>query len=88
MFQASITKRPALGLQLGGVTRTVPKGETVFKEGDKADLFYIVASGVVRTYTVLNDGRRIIDNFHFADDILALNPGTRHHFTPLAFAIP
>ena len=58
----------------------VPKGETVFKEGDKADLFYIVASGVVRTYTVSNDGRRIIDNFHFADDILGLNAGAQHRF--------
>jgi CRP/FNR family transcriptional regulator, nitrogen fixation regulation protein len=80
MFQASITERPALGLQLGGVPRTVPKGETVFKEGDKADFFYIVASGVVRTYTDLNDGRRIIDNYHFADDILGLNPGAQHRF--------
>jgi CRP/FNR family nitrogen fixation transcriptional regulator len=79
-FEASISKRSALGLQLGGMPRTVPKGETVFKEGDRADLFYIVASGVVRTYTVLSDGRRIIDDFHFTDEILGLNPGAQHRF--------
>jgi CRP/FNR family nitrogen fixation transcriptional regulator len=61
--------------------RRVPKGEKVFKEGDKADFFYIVASGVVRTYTVLSDGRRIIDDFHFADDILGLDPGAQHRFS-------
>jgi CRP/FNR family nitrogen fixation transcriptional regulator len=59
----------------------VPKGDKVFNEGEKADFFYKVVSGVVRTYTVLNDGRRIIDDFHFVDDILGLGPDVHHRFS-------
>jgi len=91
LFEACISKRPtshgappsqqAGGSRLGRPRRAVPKGENVFKEGDNADVYYKVASGVVRTYTVLNDGRRIIDAFHFADDILGLDPGTQHRFS-------
>jgi CRP/FNR family nitrogen fixation transcriptional regulator len=91
LFNASNSKRSpscdvsssqqAVGLRLGGVPRRVPKGEKVFKEGDKANFFYVVASGVVRTYTVLSDGRRIIDDFHFADDILGLDSDAQHRFS-------
>ena len=91
LFDASISKRPtshdappsqqAGGSRLGSPPRTVLKGEKVFKEGEKADFLYKVASGVVRTYTVLNDGRRVIDDFHFADDILGVDPGAQHRFS-------
>ena len=72
------------GVRSLGTARTVPKGELVFKEGEKAEFFYKVVSGVVRTYTILDDGRRIIDDFHFAGDILGVDPGLAYRFSAMS----
>ena len=55
-----------------GTIRKVPRHQKIFVEGEAADHFYQVVSGVVRTYAILNDGRRIIDGFHLAGDIFGL----------------
>ena len=64
-----------------GVARILGKGEEVFVEGDAADFFYKVVSGTVRTYKLLNDGRRQIDAFHLAGDIFGLETGEEHRFS-------
>lgn len=64
-----------------GVARILGKGEEVFAEGDTADFFYKVVSGTVRTYKLLNDGRRQIDAFHLAGDIFGLETGEEHRFS-------
>jgi CRP/FNR family nitrogen fixation transcriptional regulator len=64
-----------------GVARILGKGEEVFAEGDAADFFYKVVSGTVRTYKLLNDGRRQIDAFHLAGDIFGLETGEEHRFS-------
>ena len=38
-------------------------------------------SGTVRTYKLLSDGRRQIDEFHLAGDIFGLEPGEEHRFS-------
>ena len=60
-----------------GTLRKVAQHQRIFAEGEAADHFYQVVSGVVRTYTVLPDGRRIIDGFHLAGDIFGLESHTQ-----------
>ncbi|MBI3198657.1 MAG: helix-turn-helix domain-containing protein [Rhodospirillales bacterium] len=64
-----------------GVRRTLTRGEEVFAEGEPSDFFYKVVSGTVRTYKLLNDGRRQIDEFHLGGDIFGLEPGEQHRFS-------
>jgi len=64
-----------------GLRRSLIKGEELFAEGDTADHFYKVVSGTVRTYKLLSDGRRQIDEFHLAGDIFGLEPGDEHRFS-------
>jgi len=64
-----------------GVARVLGKGEELFAEGAAADFFYKVVSGTVRTYKLLNDGRRQIDAFHLDGDIFGLETGEEHRFS-------
>ena len=57
------------------------KGQKIFSEGQTADFFYKVIAGVVRTYTILDDGRRQIAGFHLAGDIFGLETGALHRFS-------
>lgn len=54
-------------------TQTVfAKGKTLFMEGDPADTMYEIVSGVVRCYTLSEDGQRQIFKFVGAGDMLGL----------------
>jgi CRP/FNR family transcriptional regulator, nitrogen fixation regulation protein len=64
--------------------RSFAKDEEIFGEGDSAELFYKVVLGVVRTYRLLNDGRRQIDAFHLAGDAFGLESGDRHQCSAAA----
>jgi CRP/FNR family nitrogen fixation transcriptional regulator len=70
-----------MAAKAAGAQRTLVKGEELFAEGDAADYFYKVASGTVRTYKLLSDGRRQIDEFHLAGDIFGLESGEEHRFS-------
>ncbi len=59
----------------------VIKGQKIFSEGEAANYFYKVVRGVVRTYTILDEGRRQIAGFHWPGDILGLETGARHRFS-------
>jgi CRP/FNR family nitrogen fixation transcriptional regulator len=61
-----------------GTLQAIARRERVFTEGQSADHFYQVRSGIVRTYTISDDGRRTIDGFHFAGDIFGLELGALH----------
>ena len=63
------------------VRRSFAKGEELFGEGDRADFFYKVVSGTVRTAKLLSDGRRQIDAFHLQGDVFGLESGEDHRFT-------
>jgi CRP/FNR family nitrogen fixation transcriptional regulator len=77
----SPSKRQEIGSASIGTSRTVAKDQKVFAEGEAADFFYRVVSGVVRTYMIFEDGRRQIDGFHLAGDIFGLEAGARHRFS-------
>ena len=64
-----------------GTVRVLAKGEELFAEGDEADHFFKVVKGTVRTYKLLNDGRRQIDAFHLAGDIFGLETGAEYRFS-------
>ncbi|WP_297516145.1 helix-turn-helix domain-containing protein [uncultured Caulobacter sp.] len=57
------------------------RDEEIFGEGEDADYVYQVVSGAVRTYRILRDGRRQIDEFHFAGDYFGLEMGATHRVT-------
>src|SRR5215204_3047080 len=69
-----------------GRIRQLAKNEELFGEGDRAAFFYKVVSGAVRTYKLLDDGRRQIDAFHFPGDIFGIESGEEHRFTAEAVA--
>jgi CRP/FNR family nitrogen fixation transcriptional regulator len=60
------------------------RDEEIFGEGQNAEFFCKVVSGAVRTYRLLNDGRRHIDAFHLAGDVFGMEAGHRHHCSAAA----
>ncbi len=57
------------------------RDEEIFGEGEEAEYVYQVISGSVRTHRMLRDGRRQIDEFHFAGDYFGLEAGDIHRVT-------
>jgi CRP-like cAMP-binding protein len=53
----------------------------IYGEGEPADYVYKVVSGAVRTYKVLDDGRRQIGDFYLPGDIFGLETGDDHTFS-------
>ncbi len=53
----------------------------IYGENEPADYLYKVVSGAVRTYKVLNDGRRQIGSFYLPGDIFGLEVGDEHTFS-------
>lgn len=53
-------------LQSAGTVVHVLEGREIFAEGEDADTFYKIVSGVVRVCKFLSDGRRQVEAFHVA----------------------
>lgn len=79
--QAAATSAVDSGLALSAIGPVLHFGQdqAIYGEGDAADVFYKVASGVVRTCKFLSDGRRQIDSFHFAGDLFGLEAASAHY---------
>jgi CRP/FNR family nitrogen fixation transcriptional regulator len=71
----------AIGEVTGGALRTIEKDRFLFKEGDRADCFYKVVSGCLRSCRFLGDGQRLIDAFYFPGDLLGLEWTEIHRTT-------
>ena len=65
-------------LGVEGIRMTFSRNQEIFGEGEPADYIYRVVSGAVRTYTILNDGRRQISEFFLAGDVFGLDLGGEH----------
>jgi len=50
----------------------------IYGEGDAAEYYYKVVSGMVRTCKFFADGRRQIDGFHVAGDLFGIETGCEH----------
>jgi CRP/FNR family nitrogen fixation transcriptional regulator len=66
------------GLPAVGSALSFGENRGIYGEGDKADLFFKVALGVVRTCTFLSDGRRQIDAFYVPGNVFGIELGAEH----------
>lgn len=79
LFASTYFKQESATQQLAvGTVQNLAQDREIFAEGDGAEHFYKVVSGVVRTCKFLMDGRRQIDGFHVAGDIFGFEPGAQH----------
>jgi CRP/FNR family transcriptional regulator, nitrogen fixation regulation protein len=63
------------GTPCAGLSAHFAQDREIYGEGDDADTYYKVVSGVVRTCKFLSDGRRQIDAFHVAGDFFGFELG-------------
>jgi len=57
------------------------KDEEIYGDGEPCEYVYQVIRGAVRTYKLLNDGRRQIGAFHLPGDVFGLDAGATHRLT-------
>lgn len=57
------------------------KEEEIYGEGEPSEYVYQVIRGAVRTYKLLNDGRRQIGAFYLPGDTFGLESGSVHRLT-------
>ena len=62
------------------------KDEEIYGEGEPTEYVYQVIRGAVRTYKLLNDGRRQIGAFHLPGDVFGLDPASSHRLTAEAIS--
>ena len=65
-------------MQLMGAVMSYPRNVEIFGENEPADYLYKVISGSVRTYKILNDGRRQIGGFYLPGDVFGLEFADAH----------
>ena len=65
-------------LDLMGAPMPFARNVEIYGENEPADYLYKVVSGAVRTYRVLNDGRRQIGAFLLPGDMFGLEAGATH----------
>jgi CRP/FNR family transcriptional regulator, nitrogen fixation regulation protein len=69
-----------------GTAMSFPRNTEIFGENEPADYIYQVISGSVRTYKILNDGRRQVGGFYLPGDIFGLEFADEHTFSAEAIA--
>jgi CRP/FNR family transcriptional regulator, nitrogen fixation regulation protein len=65
-------------LEVMGAVMPFARNAEIYGENEPADYLYKVIGGAVRSYKVLNDGRRQIGAFYLPGDIFGLEAGERH----------
>ena len=68
-------------IELMGAPMPFGRNTEIYGENEPAEYVYKVLSGAVRTYKVLNDGRRQIGAFYLAGDVFGLEIGDEHTFS-------
>jgi CRP-like cAMP-binding protein len=64
--------------ELAGIPLAYDRSAEIYGEGEAADYVYKVIAGAVRTYKILNDGRRQINAFYLRGEIFGLEVGQEH----------
>ena len=67
--------------RLHGAAVRFSRNTEVYGESERAEYFYQVVSGAVRTYKVMQDGRRQIGAFYLPGDVFGLEGGVEHAFS-------
>jgi CRP/FNR family nitrogen fixation transcriptional regulator len=73
-------------MELMGAPMSFPRNAEIYGENEPADYLYKVVSGTVRTYKILNDGRRQIGAFYLPGDVFGLEMDEEHHFSAEAIS--
>ena len=68
-------------IELMGAVMPFARNAEIYGENEPAEYLYKVVSGAVRTYRVLNDGRRQIGAFYLPGDFFGLELGEEHTFS-------
>lgn len=68
-------------IELMGAEMPFSRNSEIYGENEQAEYVYKVISGSVRTYKVLNDGRRQIGAFYLPGDVFGLEIGDQHTFS-------
>jgi len=68
-------------IEMMGAPMSFARNVEIYGENEPADYLYKVASGTVRTYKVLSDGRRQIGAFYLPGDMFGLEIGDEHAFS-------
>ena len=68
-------------IELMGAAMPFGSNVEIYGEHEPAEYLYKVISGTVRTYKVLNDGRRQIGAFYLPGDMFGLEIGDEHTFS-------
>jgi CRP-like cAMP-binding protein len=76
----------AEALDMMGAVVPYPRNAEIFGEDEPSEYFYKVVSGAVRTYKLLDDGRRQIGGFHLPNDIFGLEADSAYRFTAEAIS--
>jgi len=63
-----------------GILLEFRKGAEIYGEHEPAEYLYQLIDGSVRTYKLLDDGRRQVGAFYMPDDIFGLETGETHGF--------
>jgi CRP-like cAMP-binding protein len=73
-------------IDLIGAPMPFARNAEIYGENEPAEYLYKIVSGSVRTYKVLNDGRRQIGAFYMPGDVFGLEIGDVHTFSAEAIA--
>ena len=73
-------------MELMGAPMSFPRNAEIYGENEPADYLYKVVSGTVRTYKILNDGRRQIGAFYLPGDVFGLEVDDEHQFSAEAIS--
>src|SRR5476651_1315358 len=68
-------------IEMMGASMPFARNAEIYGENEPAEYLYKIISGTVRTYKVLNDGRRQIGAFYVAGDMFGLEIGDIHTFS-------
>jgi CRP-like cAMP-binding protein len=73
-------------VEMMGAPMPFSRNAEIYGENEPADYLYKVIGGAIRTYKVLNDGRRQIGGFYLPGDIFGLECGDAHAFSAEAIS--
>ncbi len=80
---AAMARPQATGetIELMGAVMPFARNAEIYGENEPAEYLYKVVSGAVRTYRVLNDGRRQIGAFYLPGDVFGIEVSDQHTFS-------
>ena len=68
-------------LEMMGAPMSFARNAEIYGENEPAEYLYKLVSGTVRTYKILNDGRRQIGDFYLPGDLFGHEVGNEHSFS-------